>query len=132
MVALTMKKAHMCKEAINVMVPSSASPPSAFESLPEDVKRKALEERKKRELLLKKVSQSHREAIEQNILDNSVGVAFTDICGQHESKEAIRTHLIQPLLRPDLYKGILAPAKGILLYGPPGNGKTMLAKAVAS
>ena len=59
-------------------------------------------------------------------------VTYSDIGGLKEQIREIREAIELPLKRPDLFKAVgIEPPKGVLLYGPPGCGKTLLAKAVA-
>jgi len=60
-------------------------------------------------------------------------VRWTDIGGLDEVKQQLREAVEWPLKHPDAFKRVgILPPKGILLYGPPGCGKTLLAKAVAT
>ncbi|TKY51361.1 AAA domain-containing protein [Spatholobus suberectus] len=64
---------------------------------------------------------------------NEIGVTFSDIGALNDIKELLQDVVMLPLRRPDLFKGgLLKPYKGILLFGHPGTGKTMLAKAIAN
>ncbi|KAJ1662103.1 Fidgetin-like protein 1 [Coemansia sp. RSA 1646] len=72
------------------------------------------------------------EMIENEILTTSQAVSWDDIAGLGPAKNAIRMAIIYPLLKPDLFRGIRAPPKGLLLFGPPGTGKTMIARCIAS
>jgi SpoVK/Ycf46/Vps4 family AAA+-type ATPase len=59
-------------------------------------------------------------------------ITFADIGGLDELKEKIRLRVLYPLKRPDLYKAFgKKVGGGLLLYGPPGCGKTFLARATA-
>ena len=67
----------------------------------------------------------------EDIVKPPPNITFNDIVDLEEVKKIIRRAIIFPIKRPDLYPNELGWSKGVLLFGPPGNGKTMLAGAVA-
>jgi len=71
--------------------------------------------------------------VEELVLEEVPDVDYTDIGGLHSQIEQIRDAVELPFLHADLFREHqLRPPKGILLYGPPGCGKTLIAKAVAN
>jgi proteasome-associated ATPase len=73
-----------------------------------------------------------RAEVEELVLEEVPDIDYSDIGGLSAQIEQIRDAVELPFLHPDLFREHgLKPPKGILLYGPPGCGKTLIAKAVA-
>ena len=71
--------------------------------------------------------------VEELVLEEVPDIDYTDIGGLASQIEQIRDAVELPFLHADLFREhFLRPPKGILLYGPPGCGKTLIAKAVAN
>ena len=66
------------------------------------------------------------------VLIEKPDITWDDIAGLPDPKQALREAIVLPLKRPELFTGARTPWSGILLFGPPGCGKTMLAKAAAN
>lgn len=98
-------------------------------------KSKSAWEKKKRAILKKLppgVDSAAAKAIFNEIVVQGDEVHWSDVAGLEVAKNALREAVVYPFLRPDLFMGLREPARGMLLFGPPGTGKTMLARAVAT
>jgi len=72
------------------------------------------------------------EMISGTIVTESPNVKWIEIAGLENCKQALREAIVLPMLKPELFTGARKPWSGILLFGPPGCGKTLLAKAAAT
>lgn len=76
-----------------------------------------------------------RQACDQildEILITDEKLTWDDLAGLAIAKKSLKETVVYPFLRPDLFKGLREPISGMLLFGPPGTGKTMIAKTVAN
>ncbi|QLG70621.1 hypothetical protein HG535_0A05620 [Zygotorulaspora mrakii] len=118
-----------------ILVSSSVSPPltPTLNKQITDIEQTPLEA--KMDKVMATLQGVDREACEQimnEIIVMDEKILWDDIAGLKNAKSSLKETVVYPFLRPDLFKGLREPIRGMLLFGPPGTGKTMIAKAVAT
>lgn len=120
-------------------VTSAKSAPETKRSTPDEDIEDVVDEKKMKADLedeiidsLPGVDKTAAKQIFSEIVVHGDEVHWEDIAGLENAKFSLKEAVVYPFLRPDLFLGLREPVRGMLLFGPPGTGKTMLARAVAT
>lgn len=105
--------------------------PASESSQSEDETDQWLNEARKKVSKVKGIDEHAAQQIFNDVVVKGDPVYWDDIAGLEKAKTSLKETVVYPFLRPDLFSGLREPAQGMLLFGPPGTGKTMLARAVA-
>ncbi|KAM6986402.1 fidgetin isoform 2-T2 [Aplochiton taeniatus] len=81
---------------------------------------------------LKNSDASLVEMVTNEILQQGPPVDWSDIAGLELAKAAIKEEILWPILRPDMFNGLSALPRSLLLFGPQGTGRTLLGRCLAS
>ncbi|XP_038145709.1 fidgetin isoform X1 [Cyprinodon tularosa] len=81
---------------------------------------------------LKNSDSSLVELVNTEILQQGSPVDWTDIAGLDMAKATIKEEILWPILRPDMFSGLATLPRSLLLFGPQGTGKSLLARCMAS
>jgi len=84
-------------------------------------------------MVIRKVPVSKKFNVESFVIIEKPSVSWADVGGLQQQIQEIKEVVELPLVKPELFKKVgITPPRGILLYGEPGTGKTLMAKAVAA